>query len=132
MIQHDLLFRAAADATRRRLLHLLSAGEHCVGDLVEILDLPQPTVSRHLAHLRRVGLVSVRRESPWVHYSLAVSTDPVHKAVLTAVRTCAHDPELQSDRQRAAELAATGGCCPEPAAAAAPERKPRSVAEPSR
>jgi len=112
MIQHDLLFRATADPTRRRLLHLLSAGEHCVGDLVEILEMPQPTVSRHLAHLRRVGLVAVRRESPWVHYRLTISTDPVRAALLTAVNSCAHDPQLQSDRARATSLATTGGCCP--------------------
>lgn len=113
MIHHELLFRAFADATRRRLLRLLSSGEHCVGDLVEILDVPQPTVSRHLAHLRRAGLVSARRESPWVHYRLTVATDPLRAALLAALETCAaQDRELQSDRARAAELAKSGGCCP--------------------
>lgn len=112
MIHHDLLFRAAADATRRRLLHLLGRGELCVGDLTEILALPQPTVSRHLAHLRHAGLVSIRRESPWVHYRLSVSSDPVRLALLEAVRRCAHDPVLRADLARADELARTGGCCP--------------------
>lgn len=112
MIHHELLFRAAADGTRRRLLNLLGRGEHCVGDLTEILGLPQPTISRHLAHLRNAGLVSVRRESPWVHYRLAVSTDPVRHALLEAVRCCAQDPILADDLARADELARTGGCCP--------------------
>ncbi|MCA8981042.1 MAG: helix-turn-helix transcriptional regulator [Planctomycetes bacterium] len=118
MIHHDLLFRAAADVTRRRLLHLLDRGEHCVGDLTEILGLPQPTVSRHLARLRNAGLVSVRREAPWVHYRLAISTDPLRDALLEAVRRCANDPIFAADLARADELAREGGCCPDRASAA--------------
>ena len=55
------LFTALADPTRVRILNLLAAGELCVCDLVETLDQPQPTVSRHLASLRGSGLVAVRR-----------------------------------------------------------------------
>ena len=55
----DALFRGFADPIRLRVLNVLAAGELCVCDIVEILDLPQPTVSRHLAYLRRCGLVEV-------------------------------------------------------------------------
>ena len=53
----DVMFRAFADRTRLRLLNILREGETCVGDLVSIVDAPQPTISRHLAYLRRAGLV---------------------------------------------------------------------------
>ena len=56
----DLMFRAFSDRTRLRILCLLHQREFCVGDLVDILQAPQPTISRHLAHLRKAGLVAVR------------------------------------------------------------------------
>jgi ArsR family transcriptional regulator, arsenate/arsenite/antimonite-responsive transcriptional repressor len=56
----DLMFRAFSDPFRLRILSLIQAGELCVCDLVEILELPQPTISRHLSYLRRAGLVKVR------------------------------------------------------------------------
>ena len=65
------LFKAVADPVRLRLLNLLAAGEVCVCHLHEALDLPQSTVSRHLAYLRKRGLVVGRKEGLWVHYRLA-------------------------------------------------------------
>jgi ArsR family transcriptional regulator len=56
----DHMFRAFSDPIRLRILHLIADGELCVCDLVEILGLPQPTVSRHLSYLRKAGLVSAR------------------------------------------------------------------------
>src|SRR5437867_396847 len=67
----DRLFRALADPTRLRILHLLQGGELCVGDLVKVLDVPQPTASRHLAYLRRARLVSVGKRGLWCFYALA-------------------------------------------------------------
>ncbi len=64
------LFKACADSTRLRLLVLLSERELCVCELVEILDMPQGKISRHLAVLRRAGLVVDRREGTWIYYSL--------------------------------------------------------------
>ena len=84
----DELFRGFADPTRIRLLSVLAAGELCVCDLVEILDLAQPTVSRHLAYLRQVGLVEVTRESRFAHYRLAEPKHSVHKTLLQCIRTC--------------------------------------------
>src|SRR5687768_2464965 len=58
----DGLFRGFADPTRLRILNVLCAGELCVSDIVEVVGLPQPAVSRHLAYLRRSGLVAVTRD----------------------------------------------------------------------
>lgn len=84
----DALFRGFADPTRIRILNLLVAGELCVCDLVELLDLPQPTVSRHLAYLRRAGLVVVTREAKFAHYRLAAPAGAVHQNLLNCVRSC--------------------------------------------
>ncbi len=79
------LFKALADRTRLRILCLLQAGEICVCDIHGSLGLPQPTVSRHLAYLRRAGLVSGRKEGLWVHYRLASLPDAVAQTVVEAV-----------------------------------------------
>ena len=80
----DLVFSALADETRRRILGLLASGEICVCHIHEALDVPQPTASRHLAHLRKAGLVSTRRDGLWVHYRLAEIDDAAINGVLRA------------------------------------------------
>ena len=67
----DVMFKAFADRTRLRILHLLRGGELCVCELVRVLDVPQPKVSRHLAYLRKAGLVKARREGTFVYYTAA-------------------------------------------------------------
>ena len=84
----DVLFKGFADPTRIRILSLLAAGELCVCDIVEILALPQPTVSRHLAYLRRMGLVEATREWKFAHYRLADPEHAVHRSLLQCARTC--------------------------------------------
>jgi ArsR family transcriptional regulator len=84
----DALFRGFADPTRIRILNLLVAGEMCVCDLVDILELPQPTVSRHLAYLRGAGLVAVTRESSFAHYRLTDPTNHVHQNLINCARGC--------------------------------------------
>lgn len=64
------MFKALSDQTRLRILALLTQGELCVCDLMAVLQLPQSTVSRHLAYLRNTGLVSDRREGIWMYYRL--------------------------------------------------------------
>lgn len=99
----EALFRAFADPTRLRILNVLAAGELCVCDVVEILALPQPTVSRHLGVLRREGLVEVAREWKWAHYRLAASAGPVHGSLVACVRSCfAGIASLDEERARAA------------------------------
>lgn len=84
----ETLFSGFADPTRLRILNLLAAGELCVCDLVDILELPQPLVSRHLAYLRRTGLVEVTRESKYAHYRLAEPAHSVHRNLVNCVRSC--------------------------------------------
>jgi ArsR family transcriptional regulator len=98
----DALFKGFADPTRLRILNILAAGELCVCDLVELLRLPQPTVSRHLAYLRRTGLVTMTREWKFAHYRLAEPVHSVHATLLGCVRSCFHGiPTLDAERAAA-------------------------------
>ena len=104
----DLLFKGFADPTRIRILNVLAAGELCVCDLVELLGVPQSTISRHLRYLHRAGLVEVTREWKYAHYRLAEATLPVHRTLIGCVRTCFRGLG-RLDRERArAELRAGG------------------------
>jgi ArsR family transcriptional regulator len=95
------LFRAFADETRLRILNLLGEGELCVCDLCLVLDEIQPKISRHLATLRRAGLVRVRREGKWKYYALAESGGPLERTLLGCVRSCLGGLEtLARDRAR--------------------------------
>lgn len=94
----DLLFRALADRTRLRLLNLIADKEICVCYFVEILGMSQPKISRHLAYLRRAGIVANRRQGRWMHYRLLAPGDAVASAILK--ETLAHlrqMPEMQGD-----------------------------------
>ena len=84
----DAVFKGFADPTRIRILSALAAGELCVCDIVDIVRLPQPTISRHLAYLRRMGLVEVTREAKFAHYRLAQPDHAVHQNLINCVRTC--------------------------------------------
>lgn len=109
----DLIFRAFADPIRLRILNLIQDGELCVCDLVEVLKLPQPTVSRHLSYLRRAGLVRVRQEHSWNFYELAPARNAFHTKMLECLATCYTDvPEMAQDRARSKQLRMQGGCCP--------------------
>jgi ArsR family transcriptional regulator len=111
----DLTFRAFSDRTRLRILHLFLGGELCVGDVVEILRVPQPRASRHLAYLRNVGLVVVRKSGLWSYYSLAEPATPFHEKLLDCLANCFQDvPEIRADEARAACVKRSGGCCPTP------------------
>lgn len=101
MARLAVLFRALADHTRLRLLNLLATREMCVCYLVEALQITQPKISRHLAYLRRTGIVSARRDHRWVHYQLCLPTDPDAARVLRDVLTAwANDPQMLRDRRR--------------------------------
>ena len=110
----DSMFRAFSDRTRLRILHVLQGGELCVGDIVEVLQAPQPRISRHLAYLRKAKLVTVRKSGLWSHYRLAPAKTPFHKKLLECLAKCFSEvPELLADTARAAKLRKSGGCCPE-------------------
>jgi len=108
------IFRAFSDATRLRILSLLKQGESCVGDLVAVLGLPQPKVSRHLAYLRKAGLVDTRERGPWIFYRLAPTSSQLHKKLLDCLSACFGDvPKIAQDAKKARALRRSGGCCPE-------------------
>jgi ArsR family transcriptional regulator, arsenate/arsenite/antimonite-responsive transcriptional repressor len=84
----DHVFRALADPTRLRILQLLSQGELCVCDIVDGLDVPQPKASRHLAYLRRAGLVLARKEGLWSYYRLAPARTAFEKELHSFLAAC--------------------------------------------
>jgi ArsR family transcriptional regulator len=95
------VYRALADETRLRILALLRDGEVCVCHLQGSLRLPQPTISRHLAYLRRVRLVEARRDGVWMHYRLAAPESPVVRQVLvSALHALTHADSTARDSER--------------------------------
>src|SRR5437868_4110132 len=107
------LFKALADGTRLRILGLLLAGEVCVCDIHESLRIPQSKASRHLAYLRKSGLVETRRDGLWVHYRLGTLADPVMRAIVDAVRhALTHANPVRRDAERLQKR--TGCCVPNP------------------
>jgi ArsR family transcriptional regulator, arsenate/arsenite/antimonite-responsive transcriptional repressor len=103
------VFQALGDETRLRILGLLLTGEVCVCDIHDSLKISQPKASRHLAYLRRAGLVTARRDGLWMHYKLADISDPVVATIQQAVtHTLTH---VNSIRRDAARLQGKTGCC---------------------
>jgi ArsR family transcriptional regulator len=121
----EVLFRALADPTRLRLLNLIANREICVCYFVEILGISQPKISRHLAYLRRAGVVAVRRQGKWMHYRVVVPRDPVAAAILR--ETLKHLAEKQDMRRDAAKLDSV--CC-RPGAFKLPEKVPQPALVP--
>jgi ArsR family transcriptional regulator len=118
----DLLFRALADRTRLRLLNLIADKEICVCYFVEILGMSQPKISRHLAYLRRAGIVATRRQGRWMHYHLLAPGDAVASAILK--ETLAHlrqVPEMQGD------LAKLETSCCDPDSSELPRQAPQPL-----
>ena len=105
----ETVFKALADTTRLRILGLLLTGEVCVCHIHESLRIPQPKASRHLAYLRKAGLVDVRREGLWMHYRLADLSDPTLHAIGDTVRHAL--THLETMHKDAARLQKKTGCC---------------------
>jgi ArsR family transcriptional regulator len=103
----ELFFSALGDQTRLRLLNLMGGDEVCVCFFVEVLKTNQPKISRHLAYLRRAGIVNARRDGPWMHYRINEPEDPDAAQVLKQVLAwLANDRDMQRDRQRLVKV-----CC---------------------
>ena len=103
----ESFFRALADRTRLRLLNLMRTDEVCVCFFVEILKTNQPKISRHLAYLRRAGIVGARRDGQWIHYRVVDPADADAARILKEVMSwLANDPEMQRDRDRLVKV-----CC---------------------
>ena len=96
-----LLFAAFADRTRLRLLNLMNGKEVCVCYFVEILGQSQPKISRHLAYLRRAGIVAARREGKWMHYKIVVPTHAGAARILSeTLSALGGDKAMQEDLSR--------------------------------
>lgn len=114
----ETLFKALADPTRLRILGLLLTGEVCVCHIHESLGVPQAKASRHLAYLRKAGLVHTRRDGLWIHYRLAEAEDRTVEAMRQAVaHALQHVPEVRRDLARLQKK--TGCCLPDTAGAPA-------------
>ena len=108
------VFRALADLTRVRILHLLRQGPLCVGDLVSVLDIAQPKVSRHLAYLRRASLVEDEKRGLWCFYRLTPARPGFHKKLLELLDAAAADvADAAADESALRKLRTKGGCCPQ-------------------
>ena len=107
VIDKETFFASLADRTRLRLLNLMGDSEMCVCYFVEVIEAPQPKISRHLAYLRRAGIVAARREGTWVHYRVVRPKDEGAAAVLDGVMAwLANDVQMQHDRMRLTDV-----CC---------------------
>lgn len=126
-MQFDLarFFQALGDRTRLRLLNLMGGQEICVCYFVEILDLPQPKISRHLAYLRGAGIVAARREGKWMHYRIVMpphaGAAQVLKQTLEALRD---EKPMQADSARLAKAC----CAPRQLVALSGAPKPTPIA----
>jgi ArsR family transcriptional regulator len=96
-----LLFAALADRTRLRLLNLMDGKEVCVCYFVEILGQSQPKISRHLAYLRRAGIVAARREGKWMHYKIVIPKHAGAARILSeTLIVLSEDKTMQADLSR--------------------------------
>jgi ArsR family transcriptional regulator len=103
----ELFFRALADNTRLRLLNLMGKDEICVCFLVDVIGTNQPKISRHLAYLKRAGIVSSRRDGKWIHYKIAMpSNDSAAKILQNLLDGLALDPQMQAEKNQLASI-----CC---------------------
>jgi ArsR family transcriptional regulator len=103
----EKFFVALSDRNRLRLINLMGDDEVCVCFFVEILKMPQPRVSRHLAYLRRAGIVEARREGKWMHYRIVPPSEAHAARILQEAREyLAADREMQQDRARLVKV-----CC---------------------
>jgi ArsR family transcriptional regulator len=112
-------FAALADPTRLRLLNLMNGREVCVCYFVEILKQSQPKISRHLAYLRKAGIVDARREGKWMHYKIR-DLDSVAAPILAAALD-----RLQADRAMQADRARLDRACCQPQRFVALQGAPR-------
>ena len=123
----ELFFSALADKTRLRLLNLMGGDEVCVCFFVEILKINQPKISRHLAYLRRAGIVGARREGSWMHYRIVEPSDADAARVLKeALAWLAKDREMQRDRDRLLKVC----CAPQLPVSIQAAPRPRSISTP--
>jgi ArsR family transcriptional regulator len=101
----ESFFLALGDKTRLRILNLIGDQEVCVYFFTEALQMPQPKISRHLAYLRRVGLVETTRQGKWIYYRLLQPRDEAALRVLDEIQVwMATDEQMRTDRERLSQI----------------------------
>lgn len=104
-------FKALSDETRLRIVMLLTQGELCVCDLMEVLGEPQSKISRHLAYLKYSGITQSRRVGVWMHYKFKEPMNEIFKSQIEFLKEkLSKIPQFQSDRQKLIELKKQGSC----------------------
>ncbi len=102
------IYQCLCDQTRLRILHLLQGGELCVCHFQEILGEPQVKISKHLAYLRRHGLVESRKEANWMIYRLPAKPSRVLRANLSCLQDCVSDDAVfrrDAEKRRRLQIA---------------------------
>lgn len=117
-----LLFAALSDRTRLRLLNLMDGREVCVCYFVEILGQSQPKISRHLAYLRRAGVVAARREGKWMHYKIVVPSNAGAARILRETLAV-----IRGEKAMQVDLARLGKACCAPQKLTALEGAPLPI-----
>ena len=106
----ELFFAALADRTRLRLLNMLGEDEVCVCFFAEVVGTNQPKISRHLAYLKRAGLVSARRDGKWMHYRVTAPQSKRAAEVFAGImEMLKEDDQMRDDRRNLMNL-----CCLSP------------------
>ena len=95
-----LFYAALSDETRLRLVSLMKDGEVCVCHLQDVLKTNQPKISRHLAYLRRAGVVEARRDGKWMHYRLKEVNGDLGKIMAQTLSHLGHQLQIKKDSQR--------------------------------
>ncbi len=96
----EKIFKALSVTIRLRIINFLSSGELCVCDLVELLNLPQSTVSRHLSVLKEVKIISDRRTGKWIHYQLSFDLIKKYPGLNEIINLIGNDELYQQDLDR--------------------------------
>ncbi len=119
-----LFFAALADNTRLRLLNLMRDTEVCVCFFVEVIGTNQPKISRHLAYLRKAGIVAARRDGIWAHYRIVQPKNEHAARVLHEIQEwLRNDKTMQKDRKQLANVC----CAPQPPVSIQGAPRPRSI-----
>ena len=123
LAEMENFFLALADKTRLRILNLIGDDEVCVCFFTEAMQEPQPKISRHLAYLRRTGVVETRRDGKWIYYRLVQPKDEAAIRVFDEIQAwMTTDEQMQRDRERLTQI-----CCVPETMPVAIQRAPRLI-----
>jgi len=93
-------FKVLSDETRLRIINLLSKRALCVCELVEILDLSQPKISKHIAKLREIDIVDTKRDEQFIYYSIKSNNHLYLQLLTTIFQSISNDEVLNDDLKK--------------------------------